>query len=107
VTIWPQTGIDDSPPVALALHPARPSPFAGETMLELELPADAGEVLLAIYDAAGRRVRTLVEGPSEPGCSELVWDGTDSNGRRVAAGVYFARCCCDAGSRSRKIVLMR
>jgi hypothetical protein len=107
VTIWPATGVDDAMANTLALHPARPSPFTGETALELELPPEAGEVRLSIYDAAGRRVKTLVEGPVEPGRRELVWNGTDDEGRRVAAGVYFALLDCDAGSRSQKIVLMR
>ncbi|MBN2565734.1 MAG: C39 family peptidase, partial [Candidatus Eisenbacteria bacterium] len=39
VTIWEQSGVDDSLPAALMLYPARPSPFTGETTLALDIPA--------------------------------------------------------------------
>jgi flagellar hook assembly protein FlgD len=41
------------------------------------------------YNTAGRMVKTLTEGPAKPGNYASVWDGTDSRGKRVGAGVYL------------------
>jgi flagellar hook assembly protein FlgD len=46
---------------------------------------------LSVYDVCGRLVRTLERGSMSAGTGEVVWDGTDRNGRRVGAGVYFCR----------------
>jgi flagellar hook assembly protein FlgD len=45
-------------------------------------------VVLAVYDAAARRVRVLVGGEQPSGIYSSSWDGYDENGRRVSAGVY-------------------
>ena len=92
---------------ALLLHPARPSPFDRSTLLQLDVPPDAGSIRLAVYDVSGRCVRTLAEGKISSGAREFVWNGTDDDGRPVSAGVYFARCECDAGTSVRKMVLTR
>jgi hypothetical protein len=42
-----------------------------------------------VYDAAGRLVRTLVDGVVGPGTYRVSWDGRDETRRRVAPGVYF------------------
>ncbi|MCK4510470.1 C39 family peptidase [bacterium] len=107
VTIVNQSGIDDPLPMELVLHAARPSPFAGTTTMQLDVPGHAGHVRLAIYNVRGQLVRTLVDGALPPGRREFVWDGMDDTGRPVSAGAYFARCESDAGSATRKLVLMR
>ena len=61
-----------------------------------------------VYDVAGRLVRTLVEGNLDAGPHEIVWDGTDDAGRRVASGVYFAASEPEVGrSVAAKVVLLR
>jgi uncharacterized delta-60 repeat protein len=52
---------------------------------------EARPTRLALYDVAGRLVRTLVDGQLSPGRHGEVWDGASENGARVAPGVYFAR----------------
>jgi len=87
----PGGGTVDAPAAAAGLAlSARPNPFNPRTTLRLELPA-AGPVQLAIFDAAGRRVRDLVTGDLPAGVQEVVWDGGDESGRRVASGTYYAR----------------
>jgi hypothetical protein len=51
----------------------------------------AGVVSMQVYDAAGRLVRTLVNGPKAAGSHEVIWDTTTDGGRQVSAGVYFIR----------------
>jgi flagellar hook assembly protein FlgD len=52
-------------------------------------------VQLAIYDASGRRVRTLESRDRAAGRGEVLWDGTDDNGIAVPAGAYFCRLSAD------------
>ena len=93
--------------ISFRLQAARPSPFTDSTMFQLDVPPDAGHVTLAIYNVRGQLVRTLVDGALPPGHREFVWDGMDDAGRPASAGAYFARCESDAGSDTRKLVLMR
>lgn len=79
-----------SPPTAFRLAPNYPNPFNPMTTLRFDLPA-ATRIKLAIFDARGRLVRTLVEGMTEAGRHEAVWDGRDGAGRSLGSGGYFAR----------------
>jgi flagellar hook assembly protein FlgD len=44
-----------------------------------------------VYDSAGRLVRAREIAFRAPGSLSLFWDGRDDAGRRVPAGIYFAR----------------
>ncbi len=83
-----------------------PNPFNPTTTVRFTVPVD-GRVELAIHDLSGRCVRTLVNAPMEPGDYELVWDGTDLDGRQVASGVYFCRLATAAGTDEKKMVLVK
>jgi hypothetical protein len=89
------------PPVAFALP--RPNPSAGDAELQFRLPAP-GTVQLAIYNLAGRRVALVADGRYPAGAHALRWDGTNSAGRRVAAGTYFARLEFEGRTETHKIV---
>lgn len=68
---------------------AGPNPFGRATTLRFALP-HGGEASVAVFDAGGRRVRTLASGPLEAGMHTTAWDGCDDAGRPVAPGLYFA-----------------
>ena len=88
---------------ALEFLGARPSPFSGSTTLAYRLPA-AGAVRLAIVDAAGRRVRSLVDGTVAGGIQTAAWNGLDDAGRRAPAGLYFAVLDSPAGRTVTRLV---
>ena len=46
---------------------------------------------LAVFDLAGRLVRTLIDASLPQGSHEAVWDGRDESGREVGSGSYLAR----------------
>jgi len=73
------------------------------TRLEFDLPS-AANAELSVFDAAGRRVATLVQGDLPAGRHSASWDGVAAGGERVAAGLYFARLSTPQGSVSRRIV---
>ena len=93
-------------PAQLALHPARPNPFTGQTALHFDLPA-GGRVSLDIYDVAGRHVRSLASGTWPPGFHVVQWNGASSDGRPLAAGVYFTRLVAPGGTLQRRVVMLR
>jgi hypothetical protein len=73
-----------------SLAPPVPNPAHGRTMLHLTLPQSAA-VRLAVYDPAGRRVRTLHDGPLSPGAHSLPFALEDDSGRALASGIYLIR----------------
>ena len=68
----------------------RPNPTTRSATIAFTLPK-AGSARLEIYDAQGRRVRTLMDQAYALGPQTLVWDGRAENGTRVFAGVYHVR----------------
>jgi M6 family metalloprotease-like protein len=91
------------PALRLAAHPL---PVADGTTLRFELPL-RGDVDLAVYDARGGRVRTLVSGPRGAGEHAVAWDARDDAGRRLASGVYFALLESEGTRRTLKLVVVR
>ncbi len=93
-------------PTAFALDAPAPSPFHTQARLRYHLPRAAG-VALAVYDATGRRVRTLVAEPRAAGTHETTWDGRDDAGVPVASGVYLCRLVADSHSFTRTLLFVR
>ncbi|MCL6622012.1 MAG: flagellar hook assembly protein FlgD [Syntrophobacterales bacterium] len=53
-----------------------------------QLPQDARQVTVAIFDASGKTIRTLELGSQAAGLRQFTWDGKDSQGKTVADGSY-------------------
>ncbi|MCA9751487.1 MAG: T9SS type A sorting domain-containing protein [Gemmatimonadetes bacterium] len=99
----------DAPDVAVlapTLAPPFPNPFRASTALRFGLTR-AGSASLSVFDAAGRRVRSLGESSLTAGEHELVWDGRDAAGRPVAAGVYFLRLATPEREDVQRVVRLR
>lgn len=101
------SGVGDTPSAsALEVHPNYPNPFTGTTAFDVSLPRDA-DVVLQVYDAAGRRVHTTRLGSQAAGLHTLSFDGRDDAGRELRSGVYFAKVSALGETVTRKIVLVR
>ncbi len=102
-------GNDPAPklPKVFALGPSRPNPFNPTTTMSFDVPAPAGRVDIAIYDVAGRRVKTLVNDTRAPGVHQVTWDGYTDRGQPVASGVYFVKMTARSFTQTRKIVLLK
>jgi hypothetical protein len=109
-TAAPGTGVADAPaapsPAAPRLRGSRPNPVRSESAITYDLPG-AGRVHLVVYDVAGRAVATIVDEVQEAGTHTARWDGRNSRGERLAAGVYFARLVAGGEVRSEKLVVAR
>ena len=69
--------------------------------------AEAGPARLAIFDARGRLVRTLLDGGLAAGDHVVAWDGRDDSGRAAPSGVYFSRLASGGVIRQQKMQLLR
>jgi len=83
-----------------------PNPFNPSTTIRFALP-EAVEVSLKIYDVTGQLVQTLVAGVVEAGRHQVVWDGTNQHGVKVASGVYFYQLRAGEFKQVRKMSLVR
>ncbi|MDI6740008.1 MAG: C25 family cysteine peptidase [Candidatus Edwardsbacteria bacterium] len=90
----------------LFLGANHPNPFNPQTTIEFSL-SRRGPVMLTVYDAGGRLVRTLVSGSLEPGRHSVAWNGADTYGRSVASGIYFARLWAEDQALVRKLGLVK
>jgi len=100
------TGVGDEVPRTLALALASPNPSRDGAMLRLALP-NAARVRLAIFDAAGREVRRLADGPMRAGTWSVAWDGADDAGHVAASGLYFARLEAEGRALTQRLVRVR
>ncbi|MEA3409281.1 MAG: FlgD immunoglobulin-like domain containing protein, partial [Candidatus Eisenbacteria bacterium] len=98
--------VDDAVTLGVRVIGNRPNPFNPVTNIAFSMPATA-EAQLAIFDIAGRRVATLVDGEVTAGCHEVVWNGTNETGDPVASGVYFSRLAAMGQEHSVKMVLLK
>jgi hypothetical protein len=92
-----------APAAVFALEAPWPSPFRGATRVGFSLPR-AGEAALEVFDAAGRRVRTLARGSFAAGDHAVSWDGRGDGGARLGAGIYFLRLSAGAERAVRRVV---
>ena len=99
-------GGGEAQPLAYALYANAPNPFNPETAIRYALPEEAG-VRLAVYDALGRQVETLVEARQGAGVRQVAWDGRDQDGRAVGSGVYFYRLEAGGFSAVRRMLLIK
>lgn len=99
----------DAPPAGrgLDLRPPYPNPFNPGTTIEYSLAVPA-KVTVAVYDASGRLVRTLIAGERVvAGSHRISWNGENESGVPVASGAYFCRVSADGRAASAKLILVR
>ena len=75
-------------PFTFALNQNYPNPFNPSTSISYTIP-ERNIVSLNIYDVNGAFVQNLVNENLEPGFHSVSWDGTNANGSKVSAGMYF------------------
>jgi hypothetical protein len=82
------------------------NPFRSSTTLSFSLPS-AAVLRMDIYDVQGRLVKNLHSGNISAGDRQLAWDGTDSQGRQVRSGVYFAKAMAGNRVDTQKLMVLR
>lgn len=102
----PPVEVSDAILTPLRLLLNQPNPFNPRTTLRFDVPA-GGEVRLEIYDVAGRLIRTLLAADLPAGSHQAAWDGTDSAGRGMPSGCYFARLTAGGKAETVRMGLVR
>ncbi len=101
------TGLpEETTPASRLAVTSYPNPFNPATTLRWN-QATAGRATLAIFDTAGRRLRTLVERRFEAGEQEARWDGRDDLGRALPSGVYMAKLITEVDESSTRLLLLK
>lgn len=92
----------------VAIRGVHPNPMRDWVTFSVSAGAEArGELGLALFDAGGRRVRSL-EQAIAPGELHVIWDGRDDAGHALASGVYYYRIeGLSTGATRGRITLLR
>ena len=88
------------------LYQNYPNPFNPVTRIRYDLP-QVSDVKLILYDLLGREVIVLVKQQQEAGTYDIIWNGNNSLGKEVAAGMYFCRLNTNDYTQVRKLVLIK
>ncbi len=67
-----------------------PNPFNPSTTISYSLPTSSN-VKLEIYDVMGRMIKSFTTNFQSSGTHQVFWNGTNTNGARVATGIYIYR----------------
>lgn len=93
-------------PDQFVLRQNYPNPFNPATRISFGIPK-ASRVKLVVYNLLGRRVKTLLDQKQAAGFHQIVWDGTNDQGKLLSSGVYFYRLEADGFSQTRKMLWMK
>jgi flagellar basal-body rod modification protein FlgD len=62
---------------------------------------------LTVFDVLGRHIAQLYDGERAAGAFVTTWDGRDSSGAPVPAGLYLLRLDDGRSTRTRTVVVVR
>jgi hypothetical protein len=101
------TGVEPSVAPAAFEVQARPNPAPAGRAVEFSWSSPrAGRMRITVYDAAGRQVAKMSSAQSATG-GVLAWNGRNSQGERVPAGVYFYRAEGPGSTASGHVTVLR
>jgi hypothetical protein len=95
-----QIGVAEAPS-AFSVAQNTPNPFNPTTTISFTL-AKAGKVTVEVFNSAGQRVDTLVNGSMSAGSHSVTW-----NASKVSAGVYFYTVKSGDFSRTMKMTFLK
>ena len=98
--------VSDALPTASA-RGIHPNPFAKSTSIAYQMPETGGDMDLTIHAVTGQVVREIRRSHDRGGSFSVEWDGTDSRGLKVAAGIYFCRIETPQKTEMKKISVVR
>ncbi len=93
-------------PALTSLGNAAPNPFNPSITISFNV-GQAGNVDLNIYDLGGRLIKKLATQEFAMGRYTRQWDGRDSKGSMMPAGVYLVRIQSGTVTDSKKITLVK
>ncbi|MEA3286093.1 MAG: FlgD immunoglobulin-like domain containing protein, partial [Candidatus Marinimicrobia bacterium] len=83
-----------------------PNPFNPSTHIAYQI-ARQTDVQIRITDIQGREIRSWEVRSMQPGTHETLWEGLNSAGQPVGAGIYFATVQAGSETHSQKMLLIK
>jgi poly-gamma-glutamate capsule biosynthesis protein CapA/YwtB (metallophosphatase superfamily) len=83
-----------------------PNPAIGAITFQYHLTEPA-KVTINVYNILGQEVKTLSKGEQPAGYKQIMWDGTDNQGRVLSAGIYFCHIQAGDDQHSEKIIILQ
>jgi hypothetical protein len=93
--------ISSSVPENYSLRQNYPNPFNPSTTIEFSIPKHEN-VKIAIYNALGKEVITLVNSQLDPGSYKIPFDGIN-----FASGIYFYQLLTNSFSTTKKMIIAK
>jgi len=103
---WFRVSEPDSMGPTFSVNRIFPNPTQGAATVSWSQPLPE-HVTLSVYDIVGREVKHLASQQMPAGEHAVVWDGTDSSGRRVPSGVYFLNVRSETAQQTAGVVVVR
>jgi len=105
---WTPLSVKELPgtPTEFALNQNYPNPFNPSTSIRFSVPKE-GRVKIEVYNVAGSLVKTVLDEAVRVGNKEVVWDGTNSSGSKVASGMYLYRLQSDNFVAVKKMIMLK
>ncbi|GEM_PF-2109366 len=88
-------------PAIFSLEPIRPNPFNPVAAIEIQTPAE-GRLSVEVFDIAGRKVATVIDGIVPSANHSLSWDGNAS-----PSGIYFIKAAFEGEEKIQRAVLLK
>lgn len=90
-------------PSKFELEQNYPNPFSASTNIPYQLNTQS-DVQVTIYDVLGRAIRKFSFNSQAVGTHNILWNGKNNFGQKIAAGVYFYRVQAGEDNRVMKMV---
>ena len=98
--------VEGALPTDTVLGQNYPNPFNPSTTIDFQVGA-AGLVELAIFNASGQKVRTLISRQYNAGRYSADWDGRDDRRRALGSGTYLYRLDHNGMSIKKQLTLIK
>lgn len=83
-----------------------PNPTPNSTTISFSL-ANPTDISIKIHDLQGRLIKTLGKEIQNSGSHQIIWNGTDENGKEVKGGLYFVRLQTDKYVMTRAVEIIK
>lgn len=101
--LYQSTGLEEPYQKAEVQLSCYPNPFLQELSIGLSLPGSS-PVRIEIIDSFGRLVWDREESVLHAGMHEILWNGQNSQGTQLAAGIYLVRARTGSGTASSLLI---
>ncbi|MFZ0390102.1 MAG: choice-of-anchor D domain-containing protein, partial [Calditrichia bacterium] len=93
-------------PLTFEVSQNYPNPFNPQTTIKYSIPENQ-KVEIAVYNALGQKVSTLLNQYQEAGYYSINWDATNFSGVKVGSGIYFYVVKAGSHKAIKKMILLK